>query len=1458
MANPWFTIVGMILVGMSAAEAPGSVDEFVTARDGHFYRGNERVRFWGVNVVDEPGRTRAEISHIAKRIRRLGFNAVRMHLYDIRLIDPNRDDTRHFATYRKGDDSAIDKFDYAVYCFKREGLSLYMTFDRARVGFKPGDYDILPDSGDRDEWCAGVAEAKTGWGAKMLWYIDERLAALHREYAANFLNHVNQYTGLRYADEPAIAIYEISNENRFVESMLTGGWDDIPQYFRNKLQGLWNQWLRAKYGGQAGLLAAWGELSEGESLADGTIRLAPTYEQADDYPEARGSDMLAFILERFNRTNDQFVASVRRLGRGIAVAPICHDTFFEPRLHWHYGASRGDFMCGGMYYDGVTQDKSDPRYPWLSGLTSPPRLYNLDTCTVADKPFVIYETNIHRPAKYRAEFPMRLATYGCWQDWDGIFFYVWSDGVIKRIATDEDYLKWPLEYRGTGYQWHGIVFCNDEVLLSQMRLAGEVFKNGLIRPAPQPTVFTFGKDQLSDMAWHYYGGYGSRYDFMHSTSFARGARIRFDPDGPSRTDGPVVKELTGSSLRPSSEILWDWGHGRLVLDAPGVKAALGFLGGGASFGDTTLRGVKPEYVCFAVASTDGQPLPQCHEAVMSLVSTSDNTGFTFDPEKMQNATSNPVGHAVVTWGTLPIQVVRPESEISLPWAQGMTATRLDFALRELSREIVKGPLGISSSEPVFYLLLKRLPRLRQLAANPAAEATTPGAKGETSPAPSIEVIAVNTCEVDRYGKFEVTANVHAKIQNPYDFDEVNLQGHFTSPSGREIVVDGFYKEPHRIKYLRGEEHCIPYGEPCWQVRFTPVEVGQYRWHLELRLNGETVFATEPDGFQCRPSDLPGFVRVSRAPYYLQYDSGEPFYGIGVGAHIWRSTNACMLYDMYLNQLAAFGGNYLSVNFETLEGGAFNLEVAGRLGTYDQVGAARFDYVIARAERRGIKILGCLNQTALGTRKNWPQNKYNVQNGGPCENAIEYFTSPQARRLQKRRLRYTVARWGYSPAILGWELWNEVNYTLAAQKQPQVVRDWHREMSEYLHAIDPNGHLVTTSFGSGIGCEDPQIWAIPTIDAVITHEYGSDLAFDLHYRALHKRLYPKPCIGGETGLKFPAADDLFEIDPEGTGLHNSLWACLVGGMTANTLTWWMDRYVQPLDLFYHYRSLSRFVQDIPFTTEGFKPFEAAAYMPEAHGPRRRNLVLNTSKEMDTKPLFSGLLAIRNYRLKRFIKSDYGGEDIWLDDQLPGILFGADQTERLQSLSMRVPTEKRTRIRFVLSAVSTKGARMQIQVDGRTVATRDLPDRDGLDDPQAIEFHETISIPLAPDRPECTVTWRNVGDGWVVVDKVVLSNLVPSTYQDGVRVWGIRGKGMTVLWVQNAENIMFHGPPLGQLKEYNGLTIPLKGMPSGRYSVQWWDTWKGQPLLTRTVDCDGELLLRPPAFRRDVAAKIRRIR
>ncbi|MEA3403685.1 MAG: DUF5060 domain-containing protein [Armatimonadota bacterium] len=724
------------------------------------------------------------------------------------------------------------------------------------------------------------------------------------------------------------------------------------------------------------------------------------------------------------------------------------------------------------------------------------------------------------------------------------------------------------------------------------------------------------------------------------------------------------------------------------------------------------------------------------------------------------------------------------------------------------------------------------------------------------PAPLLEVTGVNSQEVERFGRFEITARIRGDFANPYDFDDVCLRGHFIAPDGQTTAIDGFYMVPHRVHYLRGDESVTPSGEPRWQVRFTPMTVGRHRWRLELLVAGEAVAELAEREFLCVPSERHGFVRPARgAPHYLEHSDGHPYYAIGCGGHLWNANNACQVYDGYLNQLAAFGGNCLSVNLEVLGGGAFDLEVTGALGTYDQASAARFDYVIARAERRGIRLIPCLNQTAIAQAKHWEHSKYNARNGGPCEHAEEYFTSAEARRLQKRRLRYTVARWGYSPAILAWELFNEVNYTVGAQRDREAVIDWHREMSRYLHEIDPNGHMVTTSFGSASSVEMPQIWRLESIDATVTHEYGSDLALDLHLRNLEKWQYAKPCIGGETGLKFPAANRLVEIDPEGTGLHNSLWSSLVAGTAGNTLTWWMNRYLQPLDLFHHYQALASFVKDVPFTTAGFTPFEAPAYRSEA-AAGWQDLSIPTFKAWGEASRREGELWLEETGLKRVVEVDGTGERPLLDTELPGVLYGRDHPEWACSPSMQVRVPHRMRLVFALAAVSTQGGRLEVLVDGERAALEAVKDRDGEDNPEARELDQRVVVVLEPGEAARTVTWRNVGAGWITIDEIAARDFLPASLVPEVRVWGLRGPELAIIWVHNCESIMEGGPPAEELTRYTDLAVPLTGLRPGAYEVEWWDTWRGRPTQRQRVRAQDGLVLRPPPFRRDVAAKVRR--
>ena len=139
-----------------------------------------------------------------------------------------------------------------------------------------------------------------------------------------------------------------------------------------------------------------------------------------------------------------------------------------------------------------------------------------------------------------------------------------------------------------------------------------------------------------------------------------------------------------------------------------------------------------------------------------------------------------------------------------------------------------------------------------------------------------------------------------------------------------------------------------------------------------------------------------------------------------------------------------------------------------LGRYAQDNAYRIDKVLEDAEAHGVKVQltfgSYLEHTEGGTwnEGSWSENPYNTVNGGPCGDGGAFFTDATARRWYKNRLAYIVARWGQSPSIFSWELWNEV----------VAPADWVREMARHLRAEDVKRHLVSTTFGDEITSRAP--------------------------------------------------------------------------------------------------------------------------------------------------------------------------------------------------------------------------------------------------------------------------------------------------------------------------------------------------------------------------------------------------
>ena len=165
-------------------------------RDGHFFAGQRRIRFLGGNVAFSGALpTHEQADRIAHRLARFGINCIRIHHIDNQPFPNGIFADRSGETFSP---EALDRLDYFIAALKLQGvytdLNLHVSRDWARAHHWP-NADKLP-----------------GYD-KMVDIFNPDLIAANKQYARDLLGHVNAYTKARLADEPAIAMVEINNED---------------------------------------------------------------------------------------------------------------------------------------------------------------------------------------------------------------------------------------------------------------------------------------------------------------------------------------------------------------------------------------------------------------------------------------------------------------------------------------------------------------------------------------------------------------------------------------------------------------------------------------------------------------------------------------------------------------------------------------------------------------------------------------------------------------------------------------------------------------------------------------------------------------------------------------------------------------------------------------------------------------------------------------------------------------------------------------------------------------------------------------------------------------------------------------------------------------------------------------------------------------------------------------------
>ncbi len=461
-------------------------------------------------------------------------------------------------------------------------------------------------------------------------------------------------------------------------------------------------------------------------------------------------------------------------------------------------------------------------------------------------------------------------------------------------------------------------------------------------------------------------------------------------------------------------------------------------------------------------------------------------------------------------------------------------------------------------------------------------------------APVIVSVSTNTPAPNRLDKFELTVSLTGAFTNPYDYDDIALQGIFTSPAGKKDTVDGFYMQDYTLNTTNG--NLTATGSGIFKLRYTPVEAGTYNYVLSCTNTAGTT--TQPAGsFQSVSASGKGFIRKNNTNY-LNFDNGEQYIPIGENL-AWQQSNRYTDYKSWTQKLADNKANFFRL---WLAHWGFGLEWKNGydnfegLRKYKQTNAYYLDWLIDESKAKGLYIMFCINhhgQVSTTTDPNWGDSPYNAANGGPCTNTWDFFTNVSAKAAHKNRLRYILARWGYSPNIQSWELFNEVKWTDNYSTYRTQVKDWHNEMATYLKAKDPMKHLVTTSSGSDLS--DGVLWNLPNIDFTQSHFYTGSANIETVLNGgiqSYLAAYNKPTINGEFGISAPNGVTISNADSTGNNLHNSMWATAFNGSMGGAVPWYWNDYIDPRNLYYHFKPLATVLANIPLKDANYKPGSAS--------------------------------------------------------------------------------------------------------------------------------------------------------------------------------------------------------------------------------------------------------------------------
>lgn len=604
---------------------------FLQVRDSHFYyESGERAKLWGVNLAyDACFPEKEDAERMAELFQRLGFNSVRLL-----SLDSTNQNWSYFSSIRENttqlSEESLDRLDYLIHCLKEKGIRTVLCVHSERV-FTEAD---------------GVAGAEQlTQGSQHATLFNRKMIDLQKELARELLTRTNPYTGLTYADDPAVALYQLTNENSLFGMWLEG--KTMPDVYEQELTTLFHDWLREKYGTDQAVTEAWG--SSGAIRIEDVVR--PRYAERGRHVPGAVDDMVRFYAE-LERDYYREMMLFYRNELGIK-APIGGNTAYFGPAYLEMVAEETDFTSAQAYYDmieflGRAWDYDNFKQKNTSmlkvdGVTADgvhSLLGTMSFSAVEGTPVIVSEWNSCYPNDYQYETAPAVAAYAALQDWDAMFAFVYSYGPPFRPEGRENMIN------------DFFLLENNLVKLAQMPVCANLFLRGDVDAAKEIiSIPVSTEDSIAISKAEFYTDAAMRYSSAQipSTLLYRSA-IRRQFTGDEEGNLTLPEELPSGARHESDtgQLLWDSesaGGEYLAIDTESSQGAVGFLYGQTiSLSSVT---IAAESDCSVLLTAlDGNPIGSSGHLFLSAAGRIQN----------KNQNKNPATNGLTYWGENVVEV----------------------------------------------------------------------------------------------------------------------------------------------------------------------------------------------------------------------------------------------------------------------------------------------------------------------------------------------------------------------------------------------------------------------------------------------------------------------------------------------------------------------------------------------------------------------------------------------------------------------------------------------------------------------------------------------------------------------------------------------------------------------------------------------------------------------------------